>query len=77
LIKVYDDEHYPMGHKSTPQNVVEFMLEQKGMTHGDLAEMLGGRSRVSEFFRGKRRLSIEQVKTLREKLDIPADLLIE
>jgi HTH-type transcriptional regulator / antitoxin HigA len=77
LIEVYDDEHYPMGDKSTPQNVVEFMLEQKGMTHGDLADMLGGRSRVSEFFSGKRRLSIEQVKTLREKLDIPADLLIE
>lgn len=77
LIEAYDDEHYPMGDKSTPQDVVEFMLAQKDMTHGDLADLLGGRSRVSEFFRGKRRLSIEQVKTLRAKLGIPADLLIE
>ncbi|MEO7986673.1 MAG: helix-turn-helix domain-containing protein [Gemmatimonadales bacterium] len=77
LIEAYDDEHYPMGDKSTAQDVVEFMLEQKGKTRGDLAGMLGGRSRVSEFFTGKRRLSIEQVRTLRDELGIPADLLIE
>lgn len=77
LIEAYDEEHYQMGDKSTPQDIVEFMLDQKGKTHSDLAEMLGGRSRVSEFFNGKRRLSMEQVKTLRDKLDIPADLLIE
>jgi len=77
LIEAFDDEHYRMGDKSTPQDVVEFMLQQKGMSHGDLADMLGGRSRVSEFFRRKRRLSIEQIKTLRDKLDISADLLID
>jgi HTH-type transcriptional regulator / antitoxin HigA len=76
LIEAYDDEHYPMGDKISPQDVVEFMLEQKGRTHGDLAKMLGGRSRVSEFFNGKRRLSIEQIRTLRDELGIPADLLI-
>lgn len=76
LIEAYDDEHYPMGDKTTPQDVVDFMLDQKGKTRADLAELLGGRSRVSEFYNGKRRLSIEQVRTLREELGIPADLLI-
>jgi HTH-type transcriptional regulator/antitoxin HigA len=52
------------------------MLEQKGMTRGDLAEIMGGKSRVSEFFAGKRELSVNQIKALREKLGIPADLLI-
>jgi HTH-type transcriptional regulator/antitoxin HigA len=78
LIEAYDDEHYPLNDKQvTPQEAVEFMLEQQGKTHRDLADMLGGRSRVSEFLNGKRRLSIEQIRTVREKLGIPADLLIE
>jgi HTH-type transcriptional regulator/antitoxin HigA len=76
LIEAYDDEHYQMGDNSTPQDVVDFMLDQKGRTRADLADMLGGRSRVSEFYKGKRRLSIEQVRALRDKLGIPADLLI-
>ena len=43
----------------------------------ELAPLLGGRSRVSEFFNGKRPLSIGQIQALRERLHIPADLLLE
>lgn len=77
LIEAYDDEHYSMGDTSTPQSVVDFMLEQKGMSRTDLAELLGGRSRVSEFFAGKRRLSIPQIRKLRDQLGISADLLLD
>ena len=52
------------------------MLEQKGMGRADLAEIMGGRSRVSEFFNGKRELSKAQIEALRDKLGIPADLLL-
>ena len=37
---------------------------------------MGGKARVSEFFPGKRRLSVEQIRALRDELGIPADLLI-
>ena len=30
LVEAYDDEHFPMGEPSTPQSIVDFMLEQKG-----------------------------------------------
>jgi HTH-type transcriptional regulator / antitoxin HigA len=76
LIEQYEDEHYPMGKEPTPQAVVEFMLEQREMTRSDLAEIMGGKARVSEFFAGKRELSINQVRALRDALGIPADLLI-
>jgi HTH-type transcriptional regulator/antitoxin HigA len=76
LISAYDDEHYPMGETSTPQTVVAFMLEQHGMTRSDLAPILGGRSRVSEFFSGKRRLSVPQMQKIRDVLHVPADLLM-
>jgi len=76
LVEAYDEEHYPMPQVSTPQSVVEFMLEQKGMDRADLAEAMGGRSRVSEFFSGKRKLSRGQIEALRDLLGIPADLLL-
>lgn len=77
LIEAYENEHNPIDEKrGTPQTVVAFMLEQKGMTRADLAAHMGGKARVSEFFSGKRRLSIEQVRALRDELGIPADLLI-
>jgi HTH-type transcriptional regulator/antitoxin HigA len=76
LVEAYDDEHYLMGDSSTPQSIVDFMLEQRGMERSDLAEAMGGRSRVSDFFNGKRELSRSQIKALRDLLGIPADLLL-
>jgi HTH-type transcriptional regulator/antitoxin HigA len=76
LVEAYEDEHDPIDETGTPQSIVEFMLEQKGMTRSELAVIMGGRARVSEFFAGKRRLSIDQIKNLRVALGIPADLLI-
>lgn len=77
LVRAYDDEHYPMRDTATPREVIEFLLEQRGMARADLAPILGGRSRVSEFFAGKRRLSIPQIQRLRAVLNVPADLLVE
>jgi len=76
LVEAYDDEHFPMGGSSTPQSIVDFVLEQRGMQRSNLAEVMGGRSRVSDFFNGKRELSRTQIKTLRDVFGIPADLLL-
>ena len=76
LVEAYEDEHYPMGERGTPQSVVEFMLDQKGMNRSDLSTAMGGRSRVSEFFNAKRPLSRGQIERLRDLLGIPADLLL-
>jgi HTH-type transcriptional regulator / antitoxin HigA len=77
LVEAYEAKHYPDEmFATTPQDVVEFMLEQKGMQRGDLAEIIGGKSRVSEFFAGKRELSRTQIRALRDMLGIPADLLL-
>lgn len=76
LITAYEDEHVPEPRNPTPQEAVDFFLEQRGMTRAELAECMGGRSRVSDFFKGVRQLSTGQIKALRDLLGIPADLLI-
>jgi HTH-type transcriptional regulator/antitoxin HigA len=76
LVKAYEDRHHPIG-PSTPQEIVSFMLSQKGMDRSDLYGIMGGKSRVSDFFNGVRRLSMGQLVALRRTLGIPADLLID
>lgn len=76
LVKAYEDEHYPF-EGAKPTDMIDFMLEQKGKTRGDLAEWMGGRSRVSDFYNRKRPLSLAQIKRLNVELGIPTDLLIQ
>ena len=77
LVEAYEDEQDPIDEsQGTPQSVVAFMLDQQGKSRADLAPLMGGKARVSEFFSGKRRLSVEQIRALRDELGIPADLLI-
>jgi HTH-type transcriptional regulator/antitoxin HigA len=76
LVEEYEDRHVPMGQDVTPKEAVDFMLEQKGLERSDLADWMGGRSRVSEFFSGKRPLSKGQIEALREKLGLSADILL-
>jgi HTH-type transcriptional regulator/antitoxin HigA len=76
LIKAYEDEHVPQLRDPTPQEAVDFFLEQHDMTRAELAPLMGGRSRVSDFFKGVRALSTTQIKALRERLGVPADLLL-
>jgi antitoxin component HigA of HigAB toxin-antitoxin module len=37
---------------------------------------MGGRSRVSDFFNGRRHLSLGQIQKLRERFGVSADVLI-
>lgn len=77
LVEDYEARNNPIDDSNlTPQDVVDFMLGQRGMTRADLAPLMGGRSRVSDFFNGRRALSRGQIEALRKHLGIPADLLI-
>jgi antitoxin component HigA of HigAB toxin-antitoxin module len=75
LVEHYEEDQYPMG-TVTPQQAVTFMLEQKGLARSDLDEVMGGKSRVSDFLNGKRDLSKSQIEGLRRMLGIPADILL-
>ncbi|HEX6809102.1 MAG TPA: hypothetical protein VF118_14035 [Gemmatimonadaceae bacterium] len=77
LVDAYESEHYPIEHASTPETIIDFLLEQNAMRRMDLAPLLGGASRVSDFFNGKRALSLGQIRKLRDRFNISADVLVE
>jgi len=76
LVKAYENKHYPVAQPS-PLEAIRFRLEQMNMSEADLSEILGARSRKSEILSGKRKLSLSMIRKLKEKLNIPAEVLIQ
>jgi HTH-type transcriptional regulator/antitoxin HigA len=76
LIEAYEREHYPID-LPDPVEAIKFRLEQTGKNSRALIGIIGQRTRVYEVMRGKRPLSLNMIRNLHEKLDIPADVLIQ
>jgi len=75
LIEAYEAKHYPMA-PPDPIEAIKFRMEQRGLTRKDLEDVLGSRTRVSEVLNRKRGLSIDMIRKLHDKLQIPAEVLI-
>jgi HTH-type transcriptional regulator/antitoxin HigA len=75
LVEKYEDEHFPIA-APTPVEAIKFRMEQLGISNADLAKIIGTRARVSEIFRGKRKLSVRMMKALHRKLKVPAEILL-
>ena len=75
LVDAYEAKHHPID-APDPLTANQFRMEQQGLTRKDLEPMIGSRARVSEVLNGKRALTLDMVRRLREGLSISADLLI-
>lgn len=76
LIEKYEDENFPIG-LPDPIEAIKFRMEQLGYNQADLAKVVGLKSRASEILNKKRKLSLEMVRQLHDKLKIPTDVLIQ
>ncbi|HEX5742429.1 MAG TPA: helix-turn-helix domain-containing protein [Flavobacteriaceae bacterium] len=76
IINQYENEHFPIG-LPDPIEAIKFRMEQMGYNQNDLANIVGLKSRVSEILNRKRKLSLEMIRQLHEKLNIPTDVLIQ
>jgi HTH-type transcriptional regulator/antitoxin HigA len=74
LIEKYEERRFMIA-APDPVEAIRFRMEQIGMERADLAKLIGA-NRVSEVFNKKRPLSLNIIRTLRSKLNIPADSLI-
>jgi len=75
LIEKYEDEHYPI-EAPDPVEAIKFRMVQMDMTKKDLARVIGYKSRVSEIFSRKRKLTLKMIRNLHDKLKIPYESLI-
>jgi HTH-type transcriptional regulator / antitoxin HigA len=75
LIEKYEEEHYPIG-LPDPIEAIKFRMEQMDINKSDLAEIIGYKSRVSEIFSKKRKLTLDMIRQLHDKLKIPYETLI-
>jgi HTH-type transcriptional regulator / antitoxin HigA len=64
LIEKFEQEFYQPGSNSSPRSMLQFLMDQQGLTTSDLAANFGAEAIVAETLAGDRELSIAQVKTL-------------
>lgn len=75
LVEEYEKTRFPF-EKPDPVDAILFRMEQQGLRQKDIANLLGGKNRASEVLARKRPLTLPMIRSLYERLDIPAALLI-
>ncbi len=76
LIEAYERKRWPIDPPS-PVDAIVYRMETGGYTQGDLARLLGSRSRASEVLNRKRPLTLAMIRKLSREWNIPADCLID
>lgn len=76
LTEAYEREHHPID-QPDPIEAIKFRLEQTGKDFRALIGIIGQRTRVYEVMRRARPLSLNMIRNLHRKLDIPAEVLIQ
>jgi HTH-type transcriptional regulator/antitoxin HigA len=75
FVEAYDDEHYRIDtSRVTPRQLLEFMMEQHGITQSDLATLLGSKVEASFLLSGRRNPSRAQCVVLGKKFGIEPGL---
>ena len=69
LIAEFERGAYPAP-KLEPRELLQFLLDENDMKPAEIAELMGGRSRVSDVLAGKREISKEQAKKLGERFHL-------
>jgi len=75
LVDAYEQKHFPID-APEPIEAIRFRLEQQGLDERALVGVIGGRSRVYEVMQRKRPLSLDMIRRLNERFEIPAEVLI-
>lgn len=77
LVAQYEDKHYNI---ETPSliDVIKLRMYEMGLKQSDLAERLGiSKTRVSEYLRGKRDITMDVARKLHHQLNIDGDIILQ
>jgi len=75
LVEAYEEKNFAI-REASPIAVIEFMMDQRGLSRKDLQPMIGSRARVSEVLSGKRPLTLAMIRALSNAWSISGDLLL-
>ena len=76
LIDNYENQHYPI-ESPDPIEAIRIRMEEMHIKQVDLIPEIGGKSRVSEVLNKKRKLTVDMIRKLAERLSLSANLLIK
>lgn len=76
LIDNYEELHFPID-APDPIEVIKLRMLERGMNQNDLAEIIGHKTRVSEILNKKRKLNLDMIRNLHEKLNISYETLLK
>lgn len=75
LIDEFEKKHYPI-EAPDPIEAIKIRMEEMQLKQIDLADEMGGKSRVSEILNRKRKLTVEMIRKLTNRLNLSPELLI-
>ena len=76
MIDDFENKHYPI-EAPDPIEAIKIRMEEMNLKQVDLINEIGGKSRVSEILNRKRRLTVDMIRKLSGRLNIPSDVLIQ
>lgn len=76
LVEKYEDEHYPIG-LPDPIEAIKTRMGDLGLEAKDLVAAIGDKGTVSKVLNRRIPLSLRMIRNLTEKLQLPADVLIQ
>ncbi|MBU6452703.1 MAG: hypothetical protein KGS72_13035 [Cyanobacteria bacterium REEB67] len=77
IIAKYESKWTDECAKMSPRDLIQYLMTQNNLAQKDLVPEFGSPSRVSEFLKGERHLSMEQTKRLAERFKLNIAALIE
>ena len=75
MVDEYEKKHYPID-APDPIEAIKIRMEEMHLKQLDLVDAIGGKSRVSEILSRKRKLTVEMIRNLTQKLNLSPELLI-
>ena len=73
LIEAYEEQYFPIG-LPHPIEAIKIRMEELGLKNKDLVDIIGYDSRVSEILAEKRKLTLDMIRGLHQKLNLPLDV---
>ena len=75
LIDTFENEHYQI-EAPDPIEAIRIRMEEMDLKQKDMVEIIGSKSKTSEVLNRRKRLTLDMIRNLQEKLNLSASVLI-